>query len=136
MKSKLYIILNIILLFFFIALLVYAAFILKDNSRILQSLALIAGVLFNLIRSMVKTPSGGNYAVYEDAYKDILAGAFAEDKKSYQKLLEAADCFNRNKFKKAHKILNKLSKKCTRAKDYPELFMRLKFPHDNLLSCF
>jgi len=123
MKSKVYIILNIILFFAFVGLLVYAAFILKDNSRVLQSLALIAGVLFNLIRSMRVVPSGGNYAAYEDAYRDMIAGAFAEDKKSYKKLLKAIVCFDQDKYKKAHRILNKLSKKCTRAKDYDAIYM-------------
>ena len=59
---------------------------------------------------------------YENAYKDFMNGAFAQDKKSYKKLVEASIYWDRLQFVKAHKILDELLKKCTCTQDYMTVY--------------
>jgi len=63
-----------------------------------------------------------DYAKYEEVYEEVLAGAFVNDRRSYRKLLDVAICYNRNKFKKAYKILDKLKKRCVHSKDYAAVY--------------
>lgn len=104
-------------------LLVYNLFIndKPDYVRIVQCIVVLGGYLYG-VRRMGKNIAGSDYTVYEDAYKGFIEGAFAEDKKSYRKLLEATACFSNGDYKKGQKMLDSLVKKCVRAKDYAAVY--------------
>ena len=124
MKRKILILLNWLVVLSCIAILVYSLFFAKerDYSNIARSLVILVSYL--LAMSGVKNKrSVFDYKVYEDLYKDILSGAFSEDKKSYRKLLNVTVYYNRNQYKKAYKLIDELAKKCMRSKDYSAVYM-------------
>lgn len=55
---------------------------------------------------------------YEKMYKDVLDGAFAEDKRNYNKLIKCVDLYTYKKYKDAHTILNSLEQECVYNRDY------------------
>lgn len=88
-----------------------------DYSWFIRGALVIIGILVAAIR-MNSKPSTMVLKKYVKAYKSFLDGAFVEDKKSYKKLVEASVYWDRGQFKKAHKILDKLLKKCICTQDY------------------
>lgn len=60
---------------------------------------------------------GTDYSFYEDKYKEIISGAFAENTKSYKTLLKAIHLFYTNKNQQAIAILEKLENSCKRIED-------------------
>ena len=60
---------------------------------------------------------------YEEQYKDIIGGTFPKDKRSYKNLLQAIVFYNTDEFEKAHKLLDKLLKKCKSKQDYSAVYM-------------
>ncbi len=123
MKKKVILILNVLVILFGVAALVYVVFISEeqDYSRIVKYSAALVGYILAMTGVKKRKPRG--YKVYEEQYKDIVGGAFNEDKRSYKQLLQAAVCYNEDKFKKAHQILDKLQMKCTRSRDYVAVYM-------------
>lgn len=61
-------------------------------------------------------------SLYEKAYKDILQGVFANDKKSYNTLMEAISYFNLEEYKSALQLLDKLEKECKTTRDYTAVY--------------
>ncbi len=66
---------------------------------------------------------GINYAFYEDKYKDMLTGAFADDPKSYKTLLKAVHLFYTDKCQKAVALLEKLEPHCETIHDYTSVLI-------------
>lgn len=124
MKKKLILVLNILVILFGVAALVYVVFISeeKDYSRILKYTVVLVGYILTVTGVKQKRVPRG-YRVYEDQYQDIVGGAFSEDKRSYKQLLLATAYYNQDKFKKAHQILDKLIQKCQRSRDYAAVYM-------------
>lgn len=94
----------------------------KDYSRILKCAVLTVGfgrVLFGGRRRSLKP----NYRMYEETYKEFVRNAFASDKKSYRKLMEAIACYNRGEYKQGLRMLEKLVKKCSNNNDYLAVYM-------------
>ena len=123
MKRVLLILLDIVAIGLSGALLVYNLFFAEvpDYSRILKCVVVLAGYLYGTRN--VRRPLKVNYKKYEEAYKDALEGAFAEDRKSYKKLLKVAVCHTRDQYSKAYRLLNALEKKCTCSRDYAAVNM-------------
>lgn len=119
MKSKIWTILKILLFTAVFFLLIYYVFISREEEfeRLIKLALVWVGVMFAMAKSSSK-PSPIILKKYEMAYKEFLEGAFAEDKRSYRKLVEASVYWDRVQFSKANKILDTLLKKCTCTKDY------------------
>ncbi len=62
-------------------------------------------------------------SIFEEKYKDIISGTFSKDKRSYKKLRQAIVFYNTDEFQKAHKLLDKLLKKCKSKQDYSAVYM-------------
>lgn len=62
-------------------------------------------------------------SICEEKYKDIISGTFPKDKRSYKKLCQAIVHYNTDEFEKAHKLLDKLLKKCKSKQDYSAVYM-------------
>jgi len=88
-----------------------------DYGLLMKVLLVLAGVIIAIIK-FYSGPSKAVIKKYEQAYKNLLDGAFKEDKNSYKKLVIASIYWDRLQFEKAHKILDKLLNKCTCTKDY------------------
>ena len=123
MKKILITLLNIIVIGVSAFIVVYSLFFeeIPDYRRLIKSVVILVGYLYGIAR-VTGNPFGQNYRMYEEQYKDIVEGAFEEDKKSYRKLLEATVYYNRDQFKKAHNVLDGLINKCMRAKDYTAVY--------------
>ena len=122
-KNTVYICLNIALLVITSVLLVYYLAVNEgvEFVRIISAAMVVAGCLLNLTREKRNLP-GIDYEVYEEAYEEVLEGAFTGNKRGYRKLLDAAVCFEGNKMTKAYKILEKLKKRCIHSKDYAAVY--------------
>lgn len=123
MNKKAYVALNVVLILAVAGLFVYTYMQGGgiDNKTIMKGGLIMLACVLNMFRQ--KSRSGiGSYAKYEEAYKDILKGAFAEDKKSYKQLMRAIAYFNQDKSAKMHKILDSLERKCMRTKDYAAVY--------------
>lgn len=127
MKKYLTILLHVIVIGLTSTLLIYNLFFTEDTdySRIAKCVVVLVSYIFGISRGerRRRRKTRRNYPIYERDYKDIIGGAFNEDKKSYRKLLEAIDLFNHNESQKAQKILDKLVSKCVRTKDYTAVYM-------------
>lgn len=123
MKKILLFLLDIVAIGTSAVLLVYNLFVadVADYSRVLKCVVVLAGYLYGTRNA--RKPLRINYKKYEEAYKNALEGAFAEDKRNYKKLLQVAVCHNRCQFEKAYKLLDKLENKCTCSKDYFAIYM-------------
>lgn len=119
MKTKLIKLLKILLIAGISILLIYYFFLSKEAGygRVAKGIMVLVGGLLALIKINLK-PSAIILKKYENAYKDFFAGAFVNDRKSYKKLVEASIYWDRAQFDKAHKILEKLIKKCACTRDY------------------
>lgn len=73
---------------------------------------------------------------YKEEYKDTIGDAFNKNRRSYNKLFDAIYFCNIGNGKKAHKILNRLVKKCKSKKDYfaVYLFQALCYEADGSLE--
>lgn len=119
MKRKILVLLNVLLILLVIALLIYSLFFeeVPDYRRISKYVAVLIGYVLAMLGIKNKR-SVFDYKVYEDCYKDIVGDTFRDDKKSYRELLQVAVYYNRDEYKKAHKLLDKLETKCIETKDY------------------
>lgn len=95
----------------------------KDIKLIAKAASVFIVYVVYLIRNIIRSTPSINYEFYEKQYQDIVSGTFQEDKRSYKKLLQAIACYNRNEYKKAHNLLNKMVKKCKQTKDYSAVYM-------------
>jgi len=124
MKKKVVILLNCLVVLFCIGLLIYSLFLAPEREYGLIARCVVVLVSYLLAVSGVKNKrSVFDYKVYEDLYKDIIKGAFTEDKKNYRKLLNVAVYYNRNQYKKAYKVIDELEKNCKRIRDYSAVYM-------------
>lgn len=57
------------------------------------------------------------YQRYAEQYQDILRDAFSQDKKSYRRLMQAIEAYNRDDFAKSRTILDILSEQCVTSRD-------------------
>lgn len=123
MKKVIVTILCLIAFVLFAGTTVYLLFVAPepDYSHAAKSGVLALSFGMKLLRR--KRPIRPNYRLYEKVYKDYLKGAFTGDKKNYRKLMEAIACYNRDEFKKSHKILDQLEKECKTAGDYSAVYM-------------
>lgn len=123
MRLKIIVILNWIILLTTGTLVVYSLFFAEETDSKLLSKCVIVFVSYLLaMLGVKKRKSPFDYKVYEVHYKDILEGAFSDDKQSYRKLLKVTVYYNRNQLKKAYKVLEELRKKCMRTKDYTAVY--------------
>ena len=123
MNKKWYVLINVVLIVAVGALFVYTYMQNGglDSKTIMKGGLIILACVLNMFRGKSK-PAIKNYAKYEEAYKDILQGAFAEDKKSYKQLMKAIYYFNQDKPAKMHKILDSLESKCMRTRDHAAVY--------------
>lgn len=79
---------------------------------------------------------GINYSFYEDKYKDIISGVFADNPKNYKALLKAIHLFYTNKNQQAVAILEKLADSCTSIEDITVvlLFKALSYKDMKMLN--
>lgn len=110
---------------FIIVLLGYSLFFAEEKD--IKLITKAAGLFIVYIAYMIRNRKGKkqpvNYEFYEKQYQDIISGAFSEDKRSYKKLLQAIACYNRDEYKKTHRLLESLLKKCTKTRDYSAVYM-------------
>lgn len=123
MKKVIVTILCLIAFVLFAGTTVYFLFVApeRDYSHAAKSGVLALSFGMKLLRR--KRPIRPNYRLYEKVYKDQLKGAFSGDKKNYRKLMGAIACYNRDEYKKSHKILDQLEKECKTAGDYSAVYM-------------
>ncbi len=123
MNRKVLIVLNWIVLLGSSAFLIYNLFFAEEVNyeRIGKGVVVVVGYLLAMTGVKAKE-SPFDYKVYEAEYKEILQGAFSEDKKSYRKLLNVTVCYNRDQLKKAHKLLDDLLEKCVETRDYTAVY--------------
>lgn len=124
MKKVLITLLNIIVIGVSVFIVIYSLLFeeIPDYRRLVKSVVILVGYLYGIAK-VSGEPVGRGYKRYEEDYKDIVGGTFSEDKKNYKKLLQATVYYNQDEYKKAHRTLDELEKKCMRAKDYSAVYM-------------
>lgn len=124
MKTKLFFVLNILIIGFTGAVVIYQLFIAEEKDVKLLSKAAGLLVVYLLgVTGIWKKRSPLDYMVYEEQYGDIIGGAFKNDKYSYRQLMNAITWFNRNKPEKAISILDKLYKNCLYTDDFSAVLL-------------
>lgn len=113
-----------VLAFILAAVLVYFLFFRpeKDWGDIAKCALLLVSYILTLTGKR-KRRFSPNYRLYEEQYKELVSGVFQDDKRSYRKLMEGISCYNRDEYKRAHKIFEKLVKHCRCTKDYTAVYM-------------
>ncbi len=129
MKKTFWKIFDIIVKLIFVGIVIFLCYSLffvkeKDAKLISRLVGLFITYVIYLLRSR-KQDNAYKKAVraYEEQYKDIIGETFPKDKNSYKKLLKAIVFFNTDEFEKAHKLLDKLLKKCKSKQDYSAVYM-------------
>ena len=117
MKKTLKIILSILVLAGGGAVLYYDYCIGEPTRYFRIYAAIVAAIGYVARGGRREEPIYTNYKKYEEAYKDIIGGVFAQDPKSYKKLLRVCVCYNRGIYKEAYELLDELDKKCTTNKE-------------------
>lgn len=85
--------------------------------KIIGSILIMAAYLA-FIFGMQRAHTKQRYREFEKRYKEVVSGAFAENRKSYEMLLQTLGHYERNEFKDAHKLLSTLVLCCNNAWDY------------------
>ncbi len=118
-KNVLYVILMLVV----IGLIVYSLFLApeKDYGAALKGGLILAGCILSLMGKKKKRYVP-NYKLYEEQYKEIIEGAFYEDKASYRDLMMAIAGYNFDDFDNAHRRLKRLEKNCKRTKDFTAVY--------------
>lgn len=123
---KIYDIVIKLIFIFIVAYLCYTLFFSeeKEIKLISKLVCLFITYVIYLLRSR-KYDKVNNQIVKicEEQYKDIIGETFPKDKRSYKKLRQAIVLYNMDEFEKAHKLLDKLLKKCKSSKDYVAVYM-------------
>ncbi|MBQ9140211.1 MAG: tetratricopeptide repeat protein [Lachnospiraceae bacterium] len=126
MWGKIYKVIYVAAFLFVVGVLVYALFFTEEKDI---KLIYKAGTVFAMaILSMFGLKRNGrdrshSLQFYETLYKDIIGGAFVEDKKSYRQLLQVTRYYNQDQLGRAYKLIDKLLKKCKSSKDYSAVYM-------------
>ena len=96
----------------------------KDAQRIAKLVGLLVTYVVYIIRDRRHTNTYKKVVKnYEEQYKDIIGETFPKDKRSYKNLLQAIVFYNTDEFEKAHKLLDKLLKKCKSKQDFSAVYM-------------
>lgn len=86
-----------------------------------KAAAQVAGVLVVYMIAIVGTQAKqAKYMrhTYERDYADIIKDAFNDNKKAYKKLMKGIDCYNKNNYRRAIGILERLQRDCSTANEY------------------
>lgn len=114
----------VVLILVVIGLMVYSFFFApeRDYDGIVKGALILIGCILSLTGKK-KRRYIPNTKLYEEQYKDIISGAFKEDKASYRKLMEAIAGYNFDDYKNAHRKLEQLVKNCKSVRDYSAVYM-------------
>lgn len=85
-------------------------------ANLFRCVLILAGVLLALLRPKRKHLSALK-PLYQKTYAEFIQGAFADDPKLENKLMQAIRCYNENKPGKGISLLQKLRKECIRSAD-------------------
>lgn len=123
MKVKILIILNVFVLLLVSTILIYNSYIAEEpNYSITSKGVMILVSYLVVILGIGRKRSAIELKVYEEKYKELIEGTFSEDEKSYREMLQVLIHCNHKKYKKAHKLLDKLQEKCMCDKDYAAVY--------------
>lgn len=119
MWTKIFRVLNIIIIITMPVVIVYQLFIAEETNvkLVTKAASLLVVYLLAMLRIRRKT-SPLDYLVFEEQYKDVICGAFNTDKGSYRKLMTAIGYYNGNKQDKAIELLDRLYGSCEEADDF------------------
>lgn len=119
MWTKIFRVLNIIIIITMPVVIVYQLFIAEktDIKLVTKAASLLIVYLLAMLRIRRKT-SPLDYLVFEEQYKDVICSAFNTDKGSYRRLMTAIGYYNGNKQNKAIELLDRLYGSCEEADDY------------------
>lgn len=129
MKKMIWKIYDIVMKLIFVFIVIYLCYSLfftqeKDIKLISKLVGLFIAYLIYFLRSRKQDNTYKKVVKhYEEQYKDIIGEAFTKDRVSYKNLLDAIIYFNADEYQKAHKILDKLLKRCRSKQDFSAVYM-------------
>lgn len=126
MWRKIFRVLYILAFLLVTGLLIYYLFLAEEKNlnRISQAGTIFITCIWNMFRSKKgRGKATPKLSAYEKEYENIIGGAFAEDKKSYKKLLQVTRYYNNDKYEKALRLIAELLKNCKSARDYSAVYM-------------
>lgn len=115
-----------------LGLLCYQGFVTHTltSSNLMRAVLILAGLLLALLRPMRKHLSALK-PLYQKNYGEFIQGAFSEEPKLENKLMEAIRDYNENKPGKGVEKLLKLRKECTRSADIYAVTVFLALCYDD-----
>lgn len=100
-----------------------------EKSRAGKSLLSLAAAVVAIVRVLHGNPAVSDKE-YLTAYGDILNGAFADDKKSQNKLLRGIALYNQNRYANALRILTSLREDCVSEREHAAVLFFIAMCHD------
>lgn len=119
-KINWYKLLLLVILLLIIAMLIYQlAFAKEKDFKLISKGATLVVTYVLAIAGIRLSPRSRTlrYQQYAKQYQEILRDAFSQDKKSYRRLMQAIEAYNRDDFAKARTILDALSEYCVTSRD-------------------
>lgn len=142
-KTKVIFVLNIIIMVFAAAVIIYQLFFSEERDvKLIIKAAGILAVYLLAFTGIKRKRSPFDYVIYEERYGHIIRDAFRDNKGCRRKLMTAIGYYNENKHKKAVGVLEKLRKDCLYADDFGAVlfFMARSLEELNLqdsaVSCY
>ncbi len=119
MRTKIVFALNILIIISMSATLIYQFFFAEEKDWKIISKAGTLLIVYGLgVLGVHRKRSPLDFTLYKEQYGFVLGNAFANDKSAYMGLMSAITLYNRDKYHKAIKKLNKLEERCSEADDF------------------